>query len=351
MHTTPGWRGSGRWTGAIATGLLGRGVPVEVLVASDDVADGMARLGLSVTQVRVEDTGRREVAAVRGHLARCGARIVICNAPRDVRLARYASILRRRKLVWGYNLHSRALPSDPLQRWIFGGIDHLVHQSAHAAAKLERESPWLARTPSTRIANGLDPACYRPDPSARARFRTRHGLGEDDWLVLTPTAVLPEKSVDVAARAVAIAAEAGPLAWAVCDTRAAVEPLLPGGFGGRLLPLGWLATDELHDAMQAADVVLLPGSVEIFGYATAEAMALGATVLAADGGATPEVLGSAGVLFPPGDHAAAAGRLIALLGDASARGALGASARARIATDFTLEGMVDRYERLVRALG
>ncbi len=351
LHTTPGWRGSGKWTGTVAAGLAGRGVPVEVLAASDEVAGGLRDMGVEAVQIRVEDTGRREVAAVRRSLDRSRAGIVICNAPRDVRLARYATVWRRRKLVWAYNLHSRALPSDPLQQWIFRGLDHLVHQSAHSAAKLGRESPWLARKPSTRIANGLDATRYRPDPAARLRFRRRHGLTEDDRLVLTPTGALPEKSIDVAALAVALAAGDGPLTWAVCDSRPAVERLLPDDFNGRLLALGWLPEDEVHDAMQAADVVLLPGAVEIFGYATAEAMALGGVVLAADGGATPEVLGAAGILFPPGDHRTAAGRLVELFRDAPGRRALGLAARARITDEFPLEAMIDGYERLVRQLG
>jgi glycosyltransferase involved in cell wall biosynthesis len=349
LLTTPGWRGSGTSFRKIAAGLAGAGHDVAQVAGDAAVARRLAQPGMAVHHVPTGDTGRREVAAVRRLLADQGTEVVVCDAPRDVRIARYASLVRRRAIVWRYNLHGRHLATDLMQRWLFGGLAHVTHLSRHGAARLAATTPWLAHLPSSVIPNGFDIEALPPDRARGRAWRARHGFDDDTPLVLTPTPALTEKSVDVAAAAMAIVARHRAARWLVTDTagRIAAAGVAPSD---PVVALGPLEPDALHDAMRGADVVLLPGARELFGNVTGEAMALGRPVIGVADGATPEVIGDAGVLFPVGDAAAAAEALIALLDDAGRRERLGQAARQRIGERFSLAAMEAGFDRLVRDL-
>jgi polysaccharide biosynthesis protein PelF len=87
--------------------------------------------------------------------------------------------------------------------------------------------------------------------------------------------------------------------------------------------------------------------VETFGLSVAEAMACGRPVVVSEGGALGEVVADAGVLVPPDDHAGFVGRLDSMLQDLPARETLGQAARARMLDLFSVEHMVEEYERLL----
>src|SRR5690606_34248221 len=119
------------------------------------------------------------------------------------------------------------------------------------------------------IYNGIDVATLLPSPERGRAFRTRHGIAAHDALIVTPTSAQPEKAVPVAQGAVTRLGAARPITWLIADA----DPSLAAP-GVRTLTPGRMSPEELHDALRAADVVLLPGAHELFGNATAEAMAL-----------------------------------------------------------------------------
>lgn len=341
LLTTPGVRGSSVAFVKIARGLAERGHAVELVAGHGEVAEALQGAGCPVHLVPTGDTGRREVGAVRRLLSRQRTEVVIADAPRDVRIARYASLGRRRAILWRHNLHSRALATDILQRWLFGGVQRVLHVSAHSARVLAERSPWLHR-PATVIANGFDLASLSPDPVRGMEFRAAHGIAAEVPFVFTPTSPSPEKALDVAEAAMRHLAGARAVSWA---------HLGDGSVRGDHLgvhPLGRLSHAALLDGLRAADVVLLPSPSELFGNVTAEAMALGRPVVAASAGANPEIVGDAGILVAANDPAAMGDAVALLLDDPAFAARLGEAARARIATHFTLEVMVDGYDRVVR---
>ena len=80
--------------------------------------------------------------------------------------------------------------------------------------------------------------------------------------------------------------------------------------------------------------------------AVIEAMAAGLAVVASDAGGIPEVVESNrnGLLVSPGDPAALATALGALVGDLEPCVRLGAAARATIRARFSFERMVDAFQ-------
>jgi glycosyltransferase involved in cell wall biosynthesis len=104
--------------------------------------------------------------------------------------------------------------------------------------------------------------------------------------------------------------------------------------------------------LSAMDVCVLPSGNEACPTAVLEAMLAGKAVIAPDLGGIDELLhsGEEGLLVPPEDAGALTEAVLTLAHDAALRTRLGASARRRVASDFTLERVVDRTLELYRRL-
>ena len=84
----------------------------------------------------------------------------------------------------------------------------------------------------------------------------------------------------------------------------------------RVLPMGYVAHLEMPHLMKAARALVFPSIYEGFGLPPQEAMALGVPVIiSAQGGATPEVVGDAGVTARDGGADALADAMRQLLSD------------------------------------
>jgi glycosyltransferase involved in cell wall biosynthesis len=121
------------------------------------------------------------------------------------------------------------------------------------------------------------------------------------------------------------------------------------GVAGSVEFVGYVAdTDKL---LSEATVFLAPGHLDGFGLSVVEAMAHGVPVVAARAGGHLETLAGDGLLFPPGDPAAAAEELVRLAHDPSLRRRAGAALRQRQQAQFSLPRHVDRLEEVYRWVG
>ena len=119
--------------------------------------------------------------------------------------------------------------------------------------------------------------------------------------------------------------------------------------------LGALSRTELAKAYARSEVVAVPSVTAASGdqdglpVALLEAMAAGCAVVGSRiaGIDAAVVDGESGVLVPPGDEAALAAALTALLADPDRRAKLGAAARTR-ADDFSVASIGERYCTLLR---
>lgn len=92
---------------------------------------------------------------------------------------------------------------------------------------------------------------------------------------------------------------------------------------------GFVPREELALWYSACQVFVYPSRYEGFGIPPLEAMACGAPVIAADASSLPEVVGDAGILFPPEDPVALADALHEVLRDSSLRESLSSRGRER----------------------
>src|SRR5262249_15471264 len=96
------------------------------------------------------------------------------------------------------------------------------------------------------------------------------------------------------------------------------------------------ADGKLEQIFASADVFVLPGDVDTFGYAILEAMAASLPVVVPRLAAIPEIVedGVTGLLVPPRDDEALTTALRSLVLDDAARAAMGPAARQRVLERF-----------------
>ena len=125
------------------------------------------------------------------------------------------------------------------------------------------------------------------------------------------------------------------------------------GLNGCMEFLGYLPDGQVEEALAGAVAVVMPSLAgEVFGLVAAENMLRGRLVIASDIGALREVVGEAGLLFPPGDEIALMNCMRQVLEDASWAAAVRKNAmeRARFLFDEALmvRDHLALYRRLVR---
>ena len=117
---------------------------------------------------------------------------------------------------------------------------------------------------------------------------------------------------------------AGPQAKLTALAKAAAAP--------RVWPMGYVPHGQMPALMKAARALVFPSIYEGFGLPPQEAMALGVPVIiSAQGGATPEVVGDAGVTALDGSAAAIAGAMRQLLDDEALQAQLKIAGPQRVA--------------------
>ena len=105
---------------------------------------------------------------------------------------------------------------------------------------------------------------------------------------------------------------------------------------------------DVPEILSELDVFVLSSVSEGFPLVTLEAMAAAKPMIVTRSGGPQEIVedGRTGLLIPPADPDALAGKICELLADPGRAATLARTARAKVASTFTLEKMLRDYERL-----
>jgi len=203
----------------------------------------------------------------------------------------------------------------------------------------------------TVVHNGV--ALPAPAPAQRAATRAELGLNERDVAVLFLGELSERKGVLTAvAAAGAAAARGAPVVLLVAGDGPQADEVA-GLASPAVRPLGFRR--DAARLLAAADVFVLPSTREGLSFAVLEAMAQGLALVVSDGPGNPEAVGEAGIVVPADDVGAWAAALAALAGDRAERERLGAAARERAATQFSIEqmlaGVAAAYDAVLTAPG
>lgn len=208
-----------------------------------------------------------------------------------------------------------------------------------------------------RIPNGVDPVRFAPAPDPEAARQTV-GLGPET--VLFMGRLEAQKGLDVALEAWARVAPRRPAARLVLvgdgPTRGTLEAKARElGLSERVSFLGTRSDPER--LLQASQIFVLPSRSEGMSNALLEAMATGLPCVASRIGGNVDLVehGATGLLTPPGNAAALADALNALLEDGGLRNRLGTAARgaviARYGMDRVIRQYLDLYATLMEGVG
>ncbi|MDX2236155.1 MAG: glycosyltransferase [Hyphomonadaceae bacterium] len=212
--------------------------------------------------------------------------------------------------------------------------------------------PAAYRKKLSVVHNGID---WTPSPLSAAEARSRFGIPDDAFLLVASGRMKAQKRYSAMLDIVhaqpgvrlAIAGD-GPLQRSLAQQRDAL------GLTKRVTFLGALKKAEMPHLLRAADAFIQTSGFEGQSNAILEAMHEGLPILASDIPTQRETLcdgnGAAyGVLAPLDDQGAWVAALVRLQQDAAYRAALAEGARSHVEKSFTLNAMIDGFERI--ALG
>jgi len=201
------------------------------------------------------------------------------------------------------------------------------------------------------IYNGIDPAPYAVPITGT--LRSDLGLGSDVRLVGMIANVRQSKGYDVFVRAAAEVCRKFPSAKFLgvghVDEGLArpIKQLVADlALGDKFIFVGF--RPDIPQILGDLDVFVLSSTSEGMPLAVLEAMASRKAIVTTRCGGIPEVVddGQTGLLVPPSDSGALAKAIAELLSDHSRSLRLGANAHAKFQKEFTLDGMIEQYERL-----
>ena len=111
---------------------------------------------------------------------------------------------------------------------------------------------------------------------------------------------------------------------------------------------GYLSQSEVAQAMQAADICVLPSFAEGVPVVLMEAMASRKPVIATQVAGVGELVedGVSGFIVPPGDMESLAARIRVLAGDAKLRTQMGKAGRDKVVAEFDIADEVVRLAGL-----
>lgn len=203
------------------------------------------------------------------------------------------------------------------------------------------------------IPNGIDIGRFKFDTRWRSQLRAAEGVSENDKLIVAVGRLVDAKDYVNLIKAFRELSHDMPEAklWIVGEgnERAVLTDLvISSGLSDKVRFLG--VRSDVHQIYNAADLYVLSSAWEGFGLVVAEAMASEQLVVATDCGGVKEVLGGHGYLVPAKDSPALALAMqTALRLLASERALITQAARHRILENYSLNTIVNMWERLYRS--
>jgi rhamnosyl/mannosyltransferase len=335
---------------------LSKSIQVEVLVASDRWRNERSREG-GVELVRLATAlmlhGTPIVPSMARAIRRARPDVIHLHFPNP--MAALACLMSRLEAPIVVTWHSDVVRQRRAAAVFAPLLSLLLRRCAAiivgSTAYVETSAVLSARRKLCRVIPfGIRAGAFEhPDAPRVAELRRRYG----DRVVLAVGRLIYYKGFEYLVRAIAdvrataLIAGDGPLGDALAAEAARL------GVGDQVVFLGRVSEADLKALYHACDVFVLPSveRSEAFGIVQLEAMACGRPVVNTRlDSAVPHVSldGLTGLTVPPGDPAALAAALRALLDDPARRAAMGAAGRQRVRENFSAELMARRTLEVYR---
>jgi glycosyltransferase involved in cell wall biosynthesis len=367
--------GTRRHIGELTTGLAAAGVEVTLFASAERDAsfrDDLARIAscnvrvVEVPMVRAIAPGLdlRHLKRLADAFRHGRFDVIHTHSSKAGALGRSAARLTARAAKLVHTPHTFAFnfaeQFSARKRALFLAIERrlgrVTDRLVHVSESERREGLELEIVPPERavvIPNGIDPAAYRGRD--RARVRRELGIADDVPLIGAVGLLNEAKGHSFLVAAMRELAARGSRAQCVIVGEGALRSSLErqieeSGLGDRVRLLGYRT--DVPDVLAALDAFAMPSLWEGMPYGVLEALASSLPVVASDVNGCRDLVrdGVTGILAPPRDSAALARGLERVLADRALARSLAAAGCERVATEYSLATMIDRYVALFRAL-
>lgn len=343
--------GGERHVADLLTGLVGRGLHCSLAAPQGgDLGDLANSLGVETYQLPIKSgVSLAKIETLRAAIRAVNPDIVHAHGTRAAMFARLADPDASRRVVYtihGMHIDKGALSfvKMPLERYLVrrtAAFITVCDSDFRKGAEQGTHNPLVART----VHNGIS----MPEAVAQGGFREELGLDASTSLLLHVGRLSVQKDQPTLLRAFAAmkpAVSAAVLAM-VCsgadDEREKLSALARDL--GVSDSIRWVAPrPNLGPAYTDADAFVLSSLWEGFPYVILEAMSYGCPLVSTDVDGIPEAIESGvdGLLVPAGDPEALADAMSACLLRPDEARQRAAHARSRVASEFSLEVMVDK---------
>ncbi|HSG82528.1 MAG TPA: glycosyltransferase family 4 protein [Gemmatimonadota bacterium] len=356
INSTRIWGGAEAWFQTFCTGMAHRGHEITLVCHPDSELrrrlSNDSRVSVAPVAIRAELNYFRSLQLARV-LRDARPDVLIAHRPKDIKLAVAANWVAGNAPIVHVKHYGEPLKSRFDYRFFWKrGVHTMVAVSQDTRNRLRNDAPWLGDMPVRVIHNAVDIERFRPAPGLRDSARAQFSIPKDSLVVSFHGRLAPPKRVDLAVRAIAMAAKVtavhgliigeGPEGPALRKLAGALDaPVTFAGF-----------RDDAPSLLAASDVEITMSEIEGVPLAVLEAMACGLPVIASNATSHPEVVedGKTGKLVRPGVADGAAEAIVALSREPEERVALGAAARARTVEQFSVTRMLDLYEALLERI-
>lgn len=228
------------------------------------------------------------------------------------------------------------------------------HASAQYHQKVNGVSPEKCRV----IYHGIETERYIIDTNARRAVRSAFNIADDEIAIGLLGVIIPAKGQDVAVKAVASIADTVPNI--VLCIFGFGEPKFLSKLKNYVKLRGidnrvriYQPTDDVPSILGAMDIYICPSvKGEVMPFVVQEGMAAGLPIVASRIGGIPEMIedGISGLLVSPGSVSELSDALLKLISEPNMRHAMGERARARMASDFTMESYINNIISVYESL-
>ena len=354
--------GIGRHVRSLAAGLVERGHQVVVAGPSDtETLFAFTAAGARFVEAEIGVTpSPRDLAVARmlSHWVK-GADVVHAHGFRAGLVALTAGAgkglpvagVRAQDVPLVVSWHNQVLASG-LRGRVMHGVEGIVARGA--SLSLGASADLVAQATAAGGSAELgEVAAPTPGPASHDREEVRKSLGvEDEPMVLAVGRLHPQKDYPTLVSAMKLLGHRNPRPLLVVagdgpDEQALSQLIAQEKVAARLLG----RRDDVADLLHAADVLALSSVWEARALVVQEAMQVGLPVVATSVGGLPELVGSDGLLVPPGDPAAVAQAIEAVLDDPAGAAARAERAKRRADAWPTEDDVVDQVVGVYRRLG
>lgn len=248
-------------------------------------------------------------------------------------------------------------PKAGIANRLLGHATDRIVAVSQAAMDASRKRDRISERKYEVIPNGIDLSRFEPSLPVRQQTRAALGLSVDDIAIGCVGVIRESKRQTDLVSALRSILHAEPrLKLLLVGSERQHEQLYASQLQEQisLLPADRILRIQNRQDMEAVysvfDIFVTPSASEGFGLALAEAMASGVPCIASDIAPHVDISGSPPslVTYPLGDVDRLAQAILELVGDIRLRRDLSIRGRERIATRYSIQSMLGRWDRLLR---